>query len=259
MLSQVIPSTDRASRRRRERRSSDAGGHLASGGFVDRFLSHFTHRFDAKGRDLDPGRLPAGAGEGRVRGRLCSSRRSISRRSTAAATGCWRRSTRCWPRCRRSRRRATPSPPRFSERARSCAWTSEGRVMLDERLKASLGLERRGGVRRAGPQVPDLGARRGSLRISRRRGRGFGALRAGDGRARRRRDRGRPATFPCSSPRSWTRSRRDRAPSSSTAPSAPAAIRARCSTAAPRSSRSTAIPRAIAARRGPRRRIRTAG
>ena len=46
---------------------------------------------------------------------------------------------------------------------------AEGRVMLDERLKTSLGLGGRGGVRRARAQVPDLGAGALRRRISKRR------------------------------------------------------------------------------------------
>ena len=54
---------------------------------------------------------------------------------------------------------------------------SEGRVTLDDRIKASLGLDQRSGVRRAGTQVPDLGAV--AVRGASRGGAGAGAAPAG--------------------------------------------------------------------------------
>ena len=104
-------------------------------------------------------------------------RRWTRRRSTAAATSYWRKSTRCSPRCRRSRRRATPSRPRCSGRARSCAWIRRGGSSSTTGLKASLGLGAGGGVRRAGAQVPDLGAV--ALRRASRSGAGAGPAHAG--------------------------------------------------------------------------------
>ncbi len=93
-----------------------------------------------QGPRLDPRAVPAGSGEGWLRGRL---RLSVARSAGARLRGArssWRRSMRFSLRCRPGRPRGTRSRPRFWARARSCAWMRKGRVSLDERLKGSLGL-----------------------------------------------------------------------------------------------------------------------
>ena len=132
MLSHAIPSTDRAcapSPTPRCARRTPA--RAPKGRAVDRFLSHFTNRFDAKGRISIPAAVPRGAGEGRLRGRL---RPSLARRAGA--------------RLRRPRAvaeidalladdaalfagRATPLRPRCLARARFLRPDSEGRVLLE--------------------------------------------------------------------------------------------------------------------------------
>ncbi len=156
-----------------------------------------------QGADLDSGSVPPGAGEGRLRRRL---RLSVARRAGARL-----RRQRV---DRRDRLTAANDAALFAGARRLCngAFGHErglaprlgGPGLLRGTAQDGVGARPRGGVRRAGAQVPDLGARRAFRPISSRRGSASGACARSATRKRRRglRDEPRRARWarPCSGP-----------------------------------------------------------
>ena len=235
MLSHAIPSRasalslDAEGQRLRRDRSRAEG---LPGGSIS-FEFHPPIR--RQGADLNSGSVPPGLGQGRLRRRL---RPSFARRAGA------RLRRQCID--RRDQLTAANDAGLFAGARRLCngAFGDErglaprlgGQGLLRGTPQECVGARLGGGVRRSGPQVPDLGARPLSNRISSRRGSASGACARSATRKRRRglRDEPRRArrARPCSGP-----ARRGdggaravaKARSMSTAPSAPAAIRARCS------------------------------
>ena len=181
MLSHAIPSTDRACAPpppSSEARPAKAAFAARRGRARGPFPLPFHPPLRRQGPDLDPGAVPAGSGEGRLRGRL--------RLSVARHAGARLRRPRA---ARRDRRAAGDDAALFARarrfrdgaaraRARSCAWTRRGACCSTSGSRRRSGLDGRGGVRRAGAQVPDLGAGALSPRISRRRAARVRRLRA---------------------------------------------------------------------------------
>src|SRR5271166_3125883 len=169
MLSHAIPSTDRASApsppsveaRPAQAHSRVEGPHGGS------FSLPFHPSLRRQGADLDSGRVPPGSGEGRLRRRL--------RLSVAGCAGARLRRARA---ACRNRRALGDDAALFADSRRLCDGASRnerdpahGRGgPRDARRAAQDDAEPhgRGGVRRAGAQVPDLGA--GALSGASRRG-----------------------------------------------------------------------------------------
>src|SRR5271165_5650212 len=159
MLSHAIPSTDRASApsppsveaRPAQARSRVEGPRGGS------FSLPFHPSLRRQGADLDSGRVPPGSGKGRLCGRL--------RLSVAGCAGARLRRPRA---ACGDRRAAGDDAALFADSRRLCDGASRherdpahGRGgPRDARRAAQDGAQpqRRGGVRRAGAQVPDLGA-----------------------------------------------------------------------------------------------------
>ena len=124
---------------------------------MDRFLSHFTHRFDAKGRVSIPAPFRQVLAKDGFEGVYaypsldqpaldCGGLKLLAEIDALLAS-------------------MPPWSPARDAFATALLGTSEilrmdaeGRVSLDERLRGDAGSRRRGGLRRAGAQVPDLGA-----------------------------------------------------------------------------------------------------
>ena len=159
----VRPAGERRLRRLRETagRCRSAGGltiRSARAAAMNRFVSNFTNRLDSKGRVSIPASVPGGARPGRIRGAL---RPSGARR---AGAGCRRQRASERDRCVLVDAvalfgRAGSAVDGVVRNERDSQGRSGGACHPDGDGEGACRDRRRGDVRRARPQVPDLGAR----------------------------------------------------------------------------------------------------
>src|SRR5208283_3074137 len=157
MLSHAIPSTDRACAPPPESLARPAEEGVGVGGPGGPLPVAFHPSLRRQGSDFNPGVVPAGAGEGRLRGclRLSVARRAVARLRRAEAPGGDRRALGDAAAVFAGPRRLRDRAPRH-ERDPAHGFGGAGHAR-----RAAEGVARprtRSGFRRAGAQVPDLGA-----------------------------------------------------------------------------------------------------
>ena len=125
---------------------------------MDRFVSTYTNKIDAKGRVSVPAPFRAILERDGYAAASTATPRSTLRRSMQAARDLRRKSTGFSMACRTIRTSATNVVSRSMVTCRSLSLDQDGRIVLPEALRAHAGYGNPRRVCRPGPEIPDVGA-----------------------------------------------------------------------------------------------------